>query len=157
MPVGNVLSRSTYFSERQLHPEVLYQEGPLVRGLFDDFAGGFAGAVAGAGFDSDQDRGRACLRGLQGGGELESVTWEYPVVVIGGDDKSRWILSAGFDVMQRRIFIDRGELVLVFRGAVIRGPRPTDSELLEPEHVHHADARQSSSPEFRPLGQSSTY
>jgi hypothetical protein len=43
--------------ERELHAEVLDQEGPLVGGFFDDFAGGFAGAVAGPRFDADQDRG----------------------------------------------------------------------------------------------------
>jgi hypothetical protein len=35
-------------SERELHPEVLDQEGPLIGGFFDDFAGGFAGAACNA-------------------------------------------------------------------------------------------------------------
>ena len=43
-------------SEGEFHPEALDQEGPLVGGFFDDFAGGFAGSVSGAGFDPDQNR-----------------------------------------------------------------------------------------------------
>jgi hypothetical protein len=35
-------------SERQFHPEAIDQESPLVGGFFDDFAGGFAGVMAGA-------------------------------------------------------------------------------------------------------------
>jgi hypothetical protein len=41
-------------SKRELHPEALDQEGPLVGGFFDDFARRFSGAVAGASFDAER-------------------------------------------------------------------------------------------------------
>ena len=59
--------------ERELHAEALDQEGPLIGCLFDDFAGGFSGAVASAGFDSDQHRCGARLSGLESSGELKAV------------------------------------------------------------------------------------
>src|SRR3954470_21371065 len=42
--------------ERFLHPEHLHQKRQLIRRLVDLFAGRFAGAVAGAGFDANEDR-----------------------------------------------------------------------------------------------------
>lgn len=46
-------------------------EGQLVGGFFDEFGGGLAGAVAGAGFDSDEDGGVAGVLALEHGGELK--------------------------------------------------------------------------------------
>lgn len=56
-----------------LHVKRAGEERQLVGGLLDAFAGRLAGAVAGSGFDADQDRCRAGLGSLQGGGELEAV------------------------------------------------------------------------------------
>ena len=133
-------------SEGKFHPEALDQEGPLVGGFFDDLTCRFAGAVAGARFDPDQYGGGAGLGGLQGGGELEAVAGEDAVVVIGGGDKRGRILRSRFDVVERGILIDGGELVLVLGRSVIGGPGPADGELLEPEHVHDADGRQRGAP-----------
>lgn len=123
----------------------------MVAGFFDDLGGGFAGAMAGAGFDPDQDRRGAGLGGLHGGGVFEAVTGEDAVVMIGGDDERRRIFRPRFHVVERRIFVDRLEFILVLGRAVIGGPGPADGEFLEPEHVHHADARQGCAPKIRPL------
>ena len=64
------------FSKRNFHSETFDEERPLIGHVFDLFCGRFAGAVAGAGFDADQHRRVARLRGLQRRGELEAVRRE---------------------------------------------------------------------------------
>lgn len=49
------------------------EESQLVGVLFDQFGGWLTAAVAGAGFDADEDGCGASLGGLEGGGELEAV------------------------------------------------------------------------------------
>jgi hypothetical protein len=81
--------------------------------------------VAGAGFDPDQDGSGAGLGGLHGGGVLEAVAGEDAIVVVGGNNKGRRIFCSRFDVVERRIFVERFELVLVLGRAVVRRPGPT--------------------------------
>ena len=136
---------------RDLHPQILDQEGELIGHVFDDFRGWFAGAMAGASFDPDQDRRRTGLRFLQGGGKLETVAGKNAVIVIGGRNERGRILRARFDVVERRILVDGREFLRVIGRAVIRGPGPADRELLEAQHVHHADRGQRRAPKIGPL------
>ena len=53
-------------SKGEFHAEVLEEEGPLVGGFFDDFAGGFARVMTGARLDVDQDRGGALSDAVTG-------------------------------------------------------------------------------------------
>ena len=83
----------------------------------------------------------AGLGGLQRGGELEAVGRHHAVVVVAGGDQRRRILRAGLQVVQRRVGQQRFELLGVVGRAVFVDPGPADRELVEAEHVHHADRR----------------
>src|SRR5437667_2308168 len=69
---------------RRLDLEFAHQKRPALGGFLDDLAGRFAGTVTGAGFDPDQDWRRACLRGLECRGVLETMRRHHAVVVIRG-------------------------------------------------------------------------
>src|SRR5271163_1046638 len=70
-----------------VHVEVFDEEGVLVGGEVDALGERHAGAVAGAGFDADEDGVGSGLILLQSGGELEAVGGEDAVVVVGGGDE----------------------------------------------------------------------
>ena len=60
------------------------------------------GAVAGVGFDADQNRMVFTGPRWLGGGVLERVRGDDAIVVIGGRDERRGIFSA-LDIVQRRV------------------------------------------------------
>src|SRR5262249_39590980 len=74
------------WSLRDFHTELFDQEGPAVRGFFNNFRGRFARAVTGFGFDSNQSRLVATLRCLECRGEFETVRRDYAIIVIGRRD-----------------------------------------------------------------------
>ena len=78
---------------RDFHTELFHEKGPAVGGFFDNFGCGFAGAVTGFGFDSNESWFVATLRGLKCGGEFKTVRGHDPVVVIGGGDHCRGITA----------------------------------------------------------------
>src|SRR5215212_6146880 len=102
-----------------VHAQVLYEEGPGVRLLFDHLGDGGEGAVAGGGLDADEDGGVAALGGLEGGGELEAVAGHDAVVVVAGDDEGGGVGGAGADVVQGGVGADRAELFGVVGAAVV--------------------------------------
>ena len=77
-----------------------------------------AGAVAGVGLDTDQDRPVVARPGLQCGGVFEGVRGHHAIVVVGGRHQDRRIFPALPDVVQRRVAQQVTELRLVVAGAV---------------------------------------
>src|SRR3954462_6310321 len=124
--------------KRKLHLKILHEKCPLVGGFLDDLTRRLSGAVAGAGFNPDQDWGGAGLSGCQGRSELEAVARKNAVVMIGRGNEGGGIFRAGFDVVKRRIPIDRAEFILVLGRPVIGRPGPANGKLLETQHVHNA-------------------
>ena len=78
---------------------------------------------------------------LQRGGVLERVGGHDTVVVVGGGDERGRVRRAGLDVVERRVGVERLELLRVVARAVVGNPVPADRELVEAEHVHDADLR----------------
>src|SRR5205085_11937719 len=70
---------------------------------------------------------------------------------IGRRDQRRWIATAGFKMMERRISIDKGKIMRIIRAAVVTRPGPTYGKLLEPQHIHYADGRQRRPIQIGPL------
>ena len=62
--------------------EGLKEEGPAIAGLLDLLGGRLARAMAGLALDADEDGGGAALGFLEGGGELEAMSGEDPVVMV---------------------------------------------------------------------------
>ena len=114
---------------------ILEQEREHVGSLFDALRDGFAGAVARLGVDADQDRSVAALGVLHLGGELERMSRHDTVIVVGSRYQRRRILRALLDVMQRGVFVEVAELLLVVARAVLYDPAPADGELVVAEHV----------------------
>src|SRR5256885_4781722 len=79
---GFRISSFGILARRAVHAQLIHQKSPTLRGFFDDLARRLARAVAGPSFDPDEDRRHACLRGLQGGGVLETVRRHHAVVVV---------------------------------------------------------------------------
>src|SRR3954463_12164778 len=79
------------------------------------------------------------------------MTWDHAVVVVAGRDERRRISDTGPDVVERRVRVQGPELITFVRGSVIAGPCPADRELVEPEHVHHADFGECGAEELRML------
>ena len=98
---------------------ILEQEREHVGSLFDALRDGFAGAVARLGVDADQDRSVAALGVLHLGGELERMSRHDTVIVVGSRYQRRRILRALLDVMQRGVFVEVAELLLVVARAVL--------------------------------------
>ena len=92
--------------------------------------------------DADQHRRIAGLTVLHLGGELERVRRHDAVVVVGRRHERRGVFHTLADVVQRRIFINVVELLLVFARSVLHGPAPADREFVVAEHVHHAHGGQ---------------
>ena len=105
---------------------ILEQEREHVGSLFDALRDGFAGAVARLGVDADQDRSVAALGVLHFGGELERMGRHDTVIVVGSRYQRRRILRALLDVMQRGVFVEVVELLLVVARAVLYDPAPAD-------------------------------
>src|SRR5688572_30266702 len=89
-PASNVTASILFIlvSPLGFHFQSLHEEGVAVGGFFDDFGGGFAGAVAGFGFDADEDGVFTAVSFLDGGGEFEAVGGDNAVVVVRGSDRS---------------------------------------------------------------------
>ena len=100
-PVQFVLFVPLCFLWLTFHFEGLHQEGPAICDLFDELRGRFAGAVAGLGFDANQDRSITGLRRLQRCGKLETVSRPDAIVMIRGGDHRRRIRRSRLDVVQR--------------------------------------------------------
>ena len=116
-----IISNVPFSLFSQFHPQTFHQKRPQIGGFFDSFAHRHAAAVAGAGFDADQDRVVARLGLLHGGDEFETVAGYYAIVGVGRCDKRGRIARAGLDVVIRRIGINRLELLGVIRAS--RNPR----------------------------------
>src|SRR5215813_15274610 len=58
--------------------------------------------------------------------------------MIGGSYQGGRVLDSSPNVMDRRVPIQRLELLLVIARTIIRNPCRSDRELMEPEHVQHA-------------------
>src|SRR5262245_30191877 len=82
-----------------LHLHVRERERPLIGELRDAFVGRPV-AMRRLGFDADQYRPVAPLRGLQRRGELERVARDDAVVVVGGGHERGGITGARFDVVE---------------------------------------------------------
>ncbi len=124
------------------HSEILHQKTPLVRNLLNRLGDRLPSAVARLGLNANQHRSFACLRRLQGGRELEAVRRNHAIIVVRGHNQRRRILGARLQVVQRRILVNRLELLRVIRRTVIRYPGPANCELVKAQHIQHADARQ---------------
>ena len=136
---------------------ILEQEREHVGSLFDALRDGFAGAVARLGVDADQDRSVAALGVLHLGGELERMGRHDTVIVVGSRYQRRRILRALLDVMQRGVFVEVVELLLVVARAVLYDPAPADGELVVAEHIHHTYLRNRYTEQVRTLCHAGTY
>ena len=70
--------------ETSLHAELRQHKTPDVGLLVEDHAARLAGAVARTRFDANQNWRITSLRCLQHSRELEAMSWENTIVVIGG-------------------------------------------------------------------------
>ena len=107
--------------------------------------------MAGARLDADQHRRVARLHFLERGGELEAVAGHHAVVVVGGGDEGGRVVGAGLEVVQRGVGVERFEHLRIIGGAIVRCPRPSDSEFVKAEHVHHANGWQCCAKQIRAL------
>ncbi len=130
---------------------MLDQEGPAVRLLLDDLAGRLPRPVTRLRLNADQHRCRTHLHLLQSGRELERVTGDDAVIVVGRGDQSGRI-EVGVKVVVRRIRVQAPEHRRIVRRTVIGHPGPSDRELVEPQHVHHAHSGQGGAEQLRSLG-----
>ena len=88
---------------------------------------------------------------LHRGGELERVGRNDTVVVVRGSHQRRGVFHALLYIVQRRVLVNIGKLLLVLRRTVLHGPAPADGELVVAEHVHHAHGRKAHGIEVRTL------
>ena len=115
------------------------EEGVFVGLGFDDFGGGFAGSVAGFGFDAHEDWGGAGLGVLEGGAVFEAVGGEDAVVVVGGFDEYVGVRGVGAEVVEGAVGAEGFEVFGFVWAAVFVLPGPADGELVEAEHVQDAN------------------
>ena len=80
--------------------ENLCQERVSVGGFVEDFGDGFASAVAGAGFVSEEDDGSGVGVGLESRAELKGVGGDDAVVAVAGKDEDGRVELAGLDVVE---------------------------------------------------------
>jgi hypothetical protein len=95
------------------HPEILHEEGELVGRFFDLLGSRFAGTVSGFRLDPDENRSGTGLSGLKCCRELERVSRNDPIVMIRSRYKRCRIFRPGPDVLKRRIFPQKLELLRV--------------------------------------------
>ena len=102
-----------------------------------------AAAVSGALLDPDEYGVRAVpVDLLDPRRVLEGMAGRHPIVVVGGSHQRRRKVLARRDVVVRRVRAQDLEHLRVIRTAIVGGPCPTDRELVEAEHVHHAHRRE---------------
>lgn len=101
--------------------------------------------------DANQHRIVASLRGLQRRRIFERMRGYDPIVVVRSRRQCRRILRSHLDVMDWRVGLQHLELGFVRAGAVVRDPVPTNRELMEPQHVHHARLLDHGPEQFRSL------
>src|SRR3954451_15018884 len=142
---------------RRIHSQLLHQECPLVRHFFYLLRNRLSATVACTSLHPHQYRSGPCLVGLHGSREFERMSRNYSIIVIRSHHEARRILRPGFQLVQRRILVDRPELLSIVRRSVIRSPSPPDRELVETQHVHHAHARQRCPEQVGPLCQACAY
>ncbi len=130
------------------------REGQAIGVLPDELRDRLACAVAGPRLDAQQHRRR------RSPGRPASVAAnlnEWP-----GTTRSSWspvsssvgrIAGAGPDVVQRRVGAQPGELLGILRAAEVAGPCPADGEVMEPQHVEHADVADRRPEQLRMLSQ----
>src|SRR3546814_19550537 len=68
---------------RSHHPHILKEKLPLIGLLVQDLGGRLAGAMAGFGFNADQDGVVSRMRFLQPGGEFKGMGGNHPVIMVG--------------------------------------------------------------------------
>jgi len=125
--------------------------------FFNDFADGFAGAVACIRFDADEYGVIALVFGLEFGGELEAVGGHHAVVVVGGGDHGGRVADAGLEVVEGRVLDEVGEVLGLIAGAVLGYPAFADGKLVVAEHVHDAYGREGHGEEVGALGHAGAY
>src|SRR5689334_14880130 len=86
-----------------LHCQFFEKKCKAVGVLVDYFGYRLAAAVPRTRLDANEDWRGACLRGLQCGGVLEAVPRHDAIIVVGGGDQDRWVVSAGLDVVERGV------------------------------------------------------
>jgi hypothetical protein len=119
-------------------------------------AGATADSAIDAEVDAEEHGGWAALGLLEFGGEFEAMGREDPVVVIAGEDHGGWVARAFFDVMERAVGEEGGEVGGVVRAAVFFLPCPADGEFVEAEHVHDADGWEGAAEEVGALEEAGT-
>src|SRR5215213_1334537 len=128
--------------KRNAHVQILHEEGELVGSFFNLFCGRLAGAMPGLCLDANEHGRRPCLRALKCRRVLERMPRHYTIVMVCGRDQRRRVAGPRLDVVQRRIRAQNTELLRVVGRAVVRHPRPSDSELVEAKHIHHSNRRE---------------
>ncbi|MNY04143.1 hypothetical protein D3C86_1368000 [compost metagenome] len=97
--------------------------------------------MSGFGVDTDQIWFITALVVLQGSGKFERVRRYYTVIVICSSDHSCRVAGAFFDIVQRRVFDQVVELILVIAAAVLYGPAPAYSEFMIAQHIQYTYLR----------------
>src|SRR5262245_12770414 len=98
-------------TDRHSHPQYSNQETPAIGDLFDHLGSRHPRAMSGFGLNANQHRRFSRLCFLQSRSELEAMSGNDAVVVIGRSDQCRRIFHTRFDVVKRRIGIERFEFV----------------------------------------------
>ncbi len=138
---GNRLRKAPLL-QRHIHPQVMRHERPFIRRLIDDFRNRLSRPMSRLGFNPNQHRSRPRLIRLHGRRELEAMPRHHAVIMIRGRNQRRRIFLSRLQIVQRRVRIQRLEVVGIIGRSVIRSPRPSNRELLKAQHVHHSHQRQ---------------
>ena len=123
-----------------MHLKRLEQERQHIATLFDNFARRFAHAVTGLHFESEQGWVFTGVGALQGRGEFLGVRGYDAIIGVRRHNERRGIRNAFFDVVKRRISVEKWELLrVVFRVPVLARPVATDGEAVIAQHVDHGN------------------
>src|SRR5512139_3147820 len=86
------------------------QESIHVSKLLDQHCRWFSKSMTGFRLNANQDGCIPCLGRLEGGGKLERVPRDNPIVMIGGDHQGRGVFRPGLEVVKGRISEESLEL-----------------------------------------------
>src|SRR2546426_7586497 len=120
----------------------MQEERENVGGFIDQLRSWLTESVSRTDIDADENRCRAGMCILKGGGKLIAVSRNDAIVVISGRNQGCRIVRALTNVVVWRVSVKRLEIFWIVRRAVVGNPGPADCKLVKTQHVHYADAGQ---------------
>lgn len=120
------------------------QESQYIGGFLDSLRCRLASAMARLLVDAQQNgiflEFRVANSFLEGRNELERMQRADTIVVVGGQDQSRWVFRFGalrsVHIMQRRELVQVVKVLLLRWVSIIRAPSVANGELVEAQHIH---------------------